>query len=177
MHRSAIVIFLVAVFSMSHSAQSQDNTPTHQHIMPLMPPVIDGAAHPELIPDLTAYRLYLVMVSRPAAPTDNEVKRQNLQIAKVGLQDSDSKALVVVLTTFHSEYQSLVQAYNEEATEAWNHGEKPDAAPFLLRRDQLVESTLGKLKATLTPNGWERLDAHVHNEKRRMKVNAKEEVQ
>jgi hypothetical protein len=76
-------IFL-AILSIVNStrAQTVDSAHNHAHTQ-----VTDGAVNPELIPDSTAYRLYFAMVSRPFVPSDDQVKRQKLEIGRVGLQE------------------------------------------------------------------------------------------
>jgi hypothetical protein len=176
MRALANLIFVAAIlYGCLAAAQSAESAPAaHQHTQPN---VIDGAVHPEMIPDSTAYRLYLVMVSRPVSPTDPQKKRREAQLGKIGLQDADRKALDVILGNFHSEYQNLIQTFNQKATAAWARGERPDTESLRLQRDQLVQSTHDALNATLTAKGKEILDTHVQNEKKHMKIPAKEGVQ
>jgi hypothetical protein len=95
-------------------------------------------------------------------------------LAQIALSDADRKAIVPILTNFKIQYESLVRAYNQEATAAWSRGEKPDAVSFLVQRDQIVQSTRDALNAKLSPDGTARFDAHVKAEKKRMKVNGNE---
>jgi|SRR5271157_4804905 len=175
--RSIAMLTFLALLSMVYPAQAQSVVSTssaHEHPQAN---IIDGAAHPELIPDLTAYRLYLVMVSKQSNPTDDQKKRQEAQLRKIGLQEADRKTLAVQLSNFYSEYQNLIQTFNQKATVAWARGERPDIESLRLQRDQLVQSTRDALKAALTANGWALLDAHVQNEKKHMKIRVKEEAQ
>lgn len=169
MHRHAVTLVLLAIISITSPAQSQTTTPTHQHAM--AGPAIDGSVHPELIPDLTAYRLWLVMVSVPPAPTDNQKYRQNLQIAKIGLSDSDQSLLVPILADFYTQYHKLIDDYNAEATAAWaTHGQVPDIASMQSQRDQLVQSFHDQLRVALTSNSWILLNGHVQSQKKKMKL-------
>lgn len=131
-------------------------------------PVIDGAVNPELIPDLTAYRLWFTSVSRGPNPSDAEVQRQSFQVNKTRMTADDQKILIGVLTTFKIQYQNLIQSFNEEATAAWSRHESPNFAAFVLQRDLLVQSTRDSLKGKLTPGGSMLLDAHIQSEKRHM---------
>jgi hypothetical protein len=146
---------------------SQTNAPTHNHPAAS---VIDGAAHPDLIPDLTAYRLWFAAVSRPPAPTDEQIKSQHMQLAKIGLRDPDEKTLVSILADFSAQYHALIQNYNAEATAEIARGESPDLAALRLQRDLLVQSTHDRIKMTLAPGSWALVDSHVQNEKKRMKI-------
>jgi hypothetical protein len=128
--------------------------------------------HPELIPDLTAYRLWFVSVSRGIDPTTDEVRHQSAQIDRVGIGDVDRKALISILTTFTLQYQALIQSFNAEATDAWAKGEAPNVAAFQLQRDQLIQSIHDALKANLSAGAWAALDAHVKGEKSSMKISA-----
>jgi hypothetical protein len=128
------------------------------------------AVNPELIPDLTAYRLWFVSVSRGPNPSDAEVQRQSVQLNKTRLVTDDQKVLIGVLTTFKIQYQSLIQSFNEEATSAWSMHENPNFEAFVLQRDLLVQSTRDSLKGKLSPGGLMLLDVHVQSEKRHMHV-------
>lgn len=168
MNRLSMAIVLLAMIAFNTSARPQAaESPAHTHTASS---IIDGSLHPELIPNLTAYRLWLVAVSAPPLPTDEQSKRQNAQLARVGLQDSDRKKLIGILADFHAKYQALIQQYNVEATTEMARGEKPDVASMRLQRDELVQSIHDQIKAVLTAEDWSRLDAHVQNEKRRMKI-------
>ena len=154
--RILATLSILAVLPILNPARAQSTAPTHQHTPEKM---IDGAANPELIPDLTAYRLYLVMVSQPASPKDEQNKRQEAQLRKIGLQEADEKALFAALENFNYEYRNLIEGYNRQATAAWARGQKLDIGSLRLQRDQVVQSTHDALKAALTPAGWARLGA------------------
>jgi hypothetical protein len=169
--RSIITLSVLAFLSALNPAEAQNASVVHQHIPAKM---IDGAMHPELIPDLAAYRLYLVMVSKPPNLTDVQKRKQEAQLGKINLQEPDKQALLAVLADFNYEYRNLIQTYNELATAAWAHGERSDINPFRQQRDQLVQSTHDALKTKLTAAGWGRLDAFVLSEKKHMKISAQE---
>ncbi len=169
MTRFVTCITFLALLPFSFSSQDQNSTPAHHHAQAS---VIDGATHPELIPDLTAYRLYFVTVSKPPDATNDETKHQAAQLAKIGLKEADRKTLIVILSTFNAQYRSLVKAYNEEATAA--NGEGADIGSFQLQRDQIVQSTHDTLKARLSAGGWALLDSHVQGEKKNMTLGVKE---
>lgn len=81
------------------------NSPHHQADVSI---VIDGAVHPELIPDSLAYRLYFVALSTGQNPTEVERRRQRMHIMKVGLVESDQEAFISLLLDFRSTYDALV---------------------------------------------------------------------
>ncbi len=62
----SLALLVLSVFALGTLAQ---NPVPHQH--PMSPPnLIDGSKNPELVPDSTAYRLYLISVSIPANSTE-----------------------------------------------------------------------------------------------------------
>jgi len=132
--------------------------------------VVDGAATPELIPDSSAYRLFLVVVGVSSSPSVEDAARQTTNVAKIGLSDSDSQALIAVANDFKVAYESAMAAYNTTADALQAGGQVPDVDSFIAQRDLLVESTLAKLKSTLSPPGMAKLHAHIQSEKRGMKV-------
>ena len=160
---------LFCAFCTGASAQQSDVPviPLHAHTQSGM---IDGFNHPELIPDISAYRLYLLAVSRSASPTDDERKSQAAMLRPVHLSDQDNQALIAVLVSFRERYMRLIQDFNKRAESAQVKGQYLDQAPLLRDRDTLVQSTHDTLKSVLTPVGWSHLDNHVQNEKRMMKI-------
>lgn len=162
----------LAVLSISCSALSQDSAPTHQHGPAKM---IDGSVNPELIPDLTAYRLYLLAVSKPQNPTDSQKRHQAAQLGMIGIQEGDRQTILAVLANFRSQYESLIRTYNEIATAANARGESADPGPLERQIDQLTQSSHDELRGAMTAGGWARLDARVQSEKKNMKIGAGEE--
>jgi hypothetical protein len=161
----------VAVLFLYQPGYAQTTVSAHNHDLAN---IIDGSVTPDAIPDMTAYRLYMAMVSRASSATDGEKKQQSAQLAKVGLQRADRDALLAVLVAFNSQYRNLIQSYNDEAKASSSRGDAPDQVSFLLQRDQIVRSAHDTLKATLSPDGWSRLDAFVKEEKKMMKVSVQE---
>jgi hypothetical protein len=168
-----IRLVLLAVLSVSSTtvlAQAQ-NVVVHQHAPANL---IDGRVHPELIPDLTAYRLVLIAISKPPDPTNDQIKHQQAQLSKIGLQELDERGLISILANFNAEYRNLIRTWNEQATAANARGQRADLNYFRLERDQLVQSTHDAIKSNLSANGWARFDAYVQHEKTHMKVSARE---
>lgn len=134
------------------------------------PGLIDGSKNPELIPDSTAYRLFLLTVAVPLDAPPAELKRQHALLRWSGLDENDVQPAVEILSDFRSQYDELVNQYNESAAQADKAGGAPDLQTFLYQRDALVKYTRERLKLNLTPTGMASLDAHVQQEKQGMKV-------
>ena len=162
-----IVLSVFAVFALGAWAQSP--APQHQH--PVLT-VIDGAKNPELIPDSTAYRLWLVTVSLPPNSTEKQRTFQQAHLKKLRLTGPDSPALLSVLTEFKSQYLSLIALYNESAKAALLNGSQADQKGFLQQRDDLVSSTRAAIAQRLTQEGAARIDAHVQGEKSHIQLHA-----
>ena len=124
--------------------------------------VIDGAQHPELIPDSTAYRLYFETVAKMPADL------LRVQLSSAGLSSDEIDRAAAAIQQFKSSWDTLRDTYNQ-AVEA---GTGPDLETFLFKRDRLVEQLLSNLQTIVTAEGYSRLQAHVQLEKRHMKVSA-----
>ncbi|MGH9454955.1 MAG: hypothetical protein ACRD2O_13385, partial [Terriglobia bacterium] len=105
------------------------------------PALIDGARHPELVPDLVAYRLFFVTVAEPAQPTAEQKARQRAQLLTAGLKQDDLQHASSVLATFKAEYGDLVERYDESVDVANRSGKAPDLQRFLSQQDALVQAT------------------------------------
>jgi hypothetical protein len=158
------LIIALSVFALGTQAQ----TPQHQH---LDVTVVDGAKNPELIPDSTAYRMWLVTVSLPPNATEQERTFQQAHLKKLQLTNSvDHLALLSILTEFKSQYLSLIARYNEAAKAALLNGGQADEKLFLQQRDDLVSSTRAAIARQLAPESAARVDAHVQGEKKQIRL-------
>ncbi|MGC1418485.1 MAG: hypothetical protein WA817_24590 [Candidatus Acidiferrum sp.] len=165
MIRCAAVLILF-VFALGASAQTP---PQHQHTL-TVPNLIDGAVHPELIPDSLAYRLYLLTMATGPNPTESEQMRQHVHIMRTGLLDTDQRTLIDILSDFRSRYDALVNEYNSSAMAANARSESTDAQPLLRKLDDLVQSTRDSISARLSTQGAAKLHAFVVSEKKNMKI-------
>ena len=162
-------VSLCVWFAFAIGAWAQNSPPPHQHTAQN---IIDGAVHPELIPDSVAYRLYFVAVSETPSPLPNESSRQHAHLQKAGLSENDIQSAGKVLANFKTEYAAIIDSYNH-SNEVLNNTD--DGLPlFLAKRDALVQATRDALKATLSPQGMASFHANIQKEKAMMKVAAKE---
>lgn len=170
--RCCLLVFtFVTVSVATHLVEAQEAVPAH-HLASSA--IIDGAEHPELIPDLTACRLYLAAVSEPPDPTVEQRNRQNARLRKIGLDAVDLRTLMTILADFYSGYHGMIDKYNEDAMAAWERLQRTDKAPLLLQRDDLVRSTRDNLKRALSSDGWARFEAYIQGEKSHMRISASE---
>lgn len=130
---------------------------------------IYGKDHPELIPDNTAYRLYLTVIGETPNASPQKRERQMAFASKAPLSASDTTALIVVADWYKTQWTAMVNDYNSKVAAANDHGTPlPDGRAFLAKRDALVEQARGLLKKSLPAASMGRLDAHVQSEKRHM---------
>jgi len=127
--------------------------------------MIDGSQHPEMIPDSIAYRLYFTTASLPSNPTAEQMQLQIAQLGMIGLNASDTKAVMETLAAFRVQFDSLVADYNSSA----DRGEA-NVELFTLQMELLVANTRGALKASLSAEGMALFDAYVQAEKQHMQI-------
>jgi hypothetical protein len=162
-------LFIVALgFSVLVSSSYCQSFPPHHHAA--ADTIVDGAIHPEMIPDSIAYRLYFVTVAIEPDATDEDRARQQSHLRKTGLPASDVAIIKDVLTEFRTAYDILVAQYNQSAQAAEARNEIPDIAGFFRQLDGLVLNTRDKLKLRLTPGALSQFESFVQSEKKHMKV-------
>ena len=176
MTRSLISAALFVSFTLSTFAQLPSQpigSSAHQH--PGLAPTqqIDGSVNPNGIADLTAYRMFLLVVAKKpdAKPEElaQENSRQQGHLHDMGISEQDSKLLIPILDEFRAKYASMIRDYNQYAEAKARLGEVADSASFIVQRDILVQATRDKLKA-LSFDAQSRFDTHVQHEKERMKT-------
>jgi hypothetical protein len=133
--RPVVVVVVVLVLSVFASGSRGQNSTAHQHAAPNL---IDGAVHPELIPDSTVWRLWLAAVSLSPNATEKERMFQQAHLATLQLTNADSVQLNTILTEFKGQYLALIARYNESAKVL---GSQADITLFRQQRDELVSST------------------------------------
>ena len=177
MTRCVTAVVGVLVFAFGAWAQ---NSPPHNHSAANVQ-TIDGAKNPELIPDNTAFRLWLVTVSTLPNASVQERERQEAHFNRLHFSSPlDRPLLQSILTNFKSQYTSLINHYNEAQKAAWASGPVPiaqqqaDLKLLLEQRDELVAATRVAITNQLSTEGANHVMAHVVSEKQFMKIVAKE---
>jgi len=155
------------MFAFAFGAWAQSSPPQHQHVAPNL---IDGAVHPERIPDSVAYRLYLVTVSTGQNPAEAEQIRQRAHLVKTGLVDTDQQIFTSILSDFRTKYDALVAEYNDSAKAATARNKTTDVHTLLEKLDDLVQSTRNTISVRLSSRGAAKLHSFVVSEKKNMKV-------
>lgn len=152
-----VTLFVLSVFAVGAWAQT---SPPHQH----SETVIDGAKNPELIPDSTAHRLWFITVSQLPNATQQDRDRQRAHLASLQLSALDNLQLITILAEFKSQYNSLIERYNQSAK-----GGQPDMKLFLQQRDDLVQTARAAITLRL-PESASRIDARVQEHKKHIQL-------
>jgi hypothetical protein len=168
--RSALVVISICLAGGYTAAQT---APT-AHLHTAKVNVIDGSAHPERIPDASAYRLFFLAVSLAPNSSYDDKLRQASHIGKIGLNDQDKENLISRLAIFSAEYRTFMGNWNVAAMTALKNGQQFNATEFLKQRNALVQSTRNSLAVAISSSGLARLQQHITAEKSRMKVDAEE---
>lgn len=149
-----LFVLLGCVLLIPTIAQSQH---VHSNVV-----VIDGSKHPELIQDITAYRLFSLNLTQNPGPgrTVAEVHRDRLK--PLGLSEQEISASYFTLQDFRRKYDQLAAEYNasERGSAEWD--------AFVEKRNTLIDWARQELKIYLSPSSLKSLDREVISEKSNM---------
>lgn len=154
--------FTLVVLCCLLAVTSLAQTPTHAH--PPSQDIIDGSRTPNLIPDLTAWRLWLIAVTaedktKPEIATD----RRHAFLRMAGVADGDMVMADEVLAHFKMNYASLIDDYND-------HVSTTSIEDLRAQRDALVQATQTSLLGRLAPRSVTSLKTFILGEKAKMKI-------
>ena len=124
---------------------------------------IDGSVTPELIPDSTAYRLFMNAVAEPAGATPEQIARQRAKLSRAFLSEADLNQVFPIFANYQQQRQNLTQTYQTASalrtTQAYES-----------QRDAITTATVAQLKAALSADGMTRLEDLIQGEKRHMTI-------
>jgi hypothetical protein len=149
------------------SLLAQGHKPT-SHVHSTVPTdIIDGAKTPNLIPDVAAWRLWLLAVTtEDKTKPELKIDRLHSFLRVAGVGDDEMPLAEEALAHFRMDYQTLVDHYNKRMSD----GEQPSLAEFRAQRDALVQATQTSLLGVVAPRSAIYLKSFVKGEKSRMKV-------
>lgn len=139
------------------------------HATPQDSVVVDGAQHPELIPDERAYHIVLLTASASERSTDvarKDVARKyaNAVVASLPFVEQDRRAFADLAAQYR---KSLEQLEDEQRTVLGDHDRQRS---IYNRKQQLLENTIGALREQLTVTGVAQVLAYAQRAKRNMKL-------
>jgi hypothetical protein len=163
-------ILCLLVFASSLSATAQTTNTVHNHTT--NEDIIDGSKTPELVPDSTAWRLWLLAVTAtdPQHPELDQA-RQDAQLLSAGFEREDLPVMRQNLSTFKIAYDALVEDHNQAVT----RGSSPSVVSFKAARDSLVKATQTRM-LSIKVDAEARVRGFINQQKRHMRV-SKTEVQ
>jgi len=136
---------------------------------------IDGSVNPEGISDVVAFRLFFSVVaeSRPLQLRTQESttistdvvasSKQKAKLTPVKLSQSDQALIVTVLAGFKSDLQNVMASPPKSLANAATQSADQSM-------DSVTQNTINLLRSKMTPDGFERLQAYVREEKQKMKI-------
>ena len=159
-------LFVVSVLLGTLAGMTFAQTAEHNHNM-APPDLIDGAKNPNLIPDLTAWRLWLISVTTedPDHP-ELAADRTRAFLRAAAIQESDLPAAEEALSHFRTDYATLLESHNTRL----NSGENVPISEFVLQRDTLVKATQTSMLGKIGQVSAGRLKAWVIGQKKSMQI-------
>ena len=129
----------------------------------LVPVTIDGAVHPEQIPDSLALRFVLLSLSLPANPTSVDLKKQELRLRRIPMSNNDKQILTRIAKDFGRDFKqwqsALVPSENLSSD---------ILAQEVSERDALVARYKANLSSSLSSQGSAGFAAYLLLEKAKM---------
>jgi hypothetical protein len=138
------------------------------------PDTIDGAKHPELIPDDVAYRLIFLAVAEPEGAPAARIALARAKIAPARLSEDDAEAFLALLAAFRKQFDALNAQERDLLRRNFAVHPLSTIAEQLggirAQRAKLFADTIAALPARLSDEGMAKLDAHLQKEKHGMKM-------
>jgi hypothetical protein len=130
-----------------------------------LPLSVDGAKHPELIPDFVAYRHFLSVTAVSTSASKTEIDRRDSFLALVRLSPKDRAAYVAALGNVGDALTSI-----EHQKRLLDHANATEVANLKRQQGQLLDDTATRALRALSAEGASRLQAHING---RVKANIK----
>lgn len=124
----------------------------------LPPGTIDGSVTADLIPDDTAYRIFLSAASRqPMSPID-ELSRQRAMLSRARLSENDFGEFAAIVADFQAKMEAL------------DHSSHSPAIDPAVSHNSILMAARNQLATRLSAEGLSNLHRLIQVEKRRMKI-------
>ena len=154
-----LVPLLLTSVALAVFGQTTTTVPAHTHDSE---DIIDGSKNPELIPDVIAWRLWMLSVIAPdPAHPELAQHRQDVFLKTAGFDDNELDKAKQVLLQFKADYESLRQAHNDQVKAGTAGNIRP-------QRDSLAATTRDRLLA-ITVHGDDIKD-FLKGEKAKMRI-------
>jgi hypothetical protein len=129
------------------------------------PGTIDGAKHPELIPDEVAYKMFFLSLLEPADPTLVQPARQEAKLRMIGLSTDDKAALLEALSDFQKGLADL-KGRSDEILKATPNpvpgsAEWQELSGIETQTNTVVTGTVEALRSRLSQDGFAKLQTRL----------------
>jgi hypothetical protein len=130
-------------------------------------PMILGSERPDLIKDITAYRLWFLALAddQEKGLTERQQARFNHDLK---FTDQEARDTSEVLSEFKVKYAAFIEDNHNRTA----HGEVDTDA--LIRRDQIVQEAIDKIQGRISSQSFETLHNHVVARKAFMRITPQE---
>jgi hypothetical protein len=128
-----------------------------------LPLAVDGAKHPELIPDYVAYRHFISVTAVSTTASQKEIDRREAFLAQVRLSPKDGAAYVAALGNIRDALTSI-----ERQGRLLDHADAAALSNLKRQQGQLLDDTATRALGSLSAEGVSRLQEHING---RVKAN------
>ena len=135
------IVIAVLAFAITSSAQP-----------PAAGTLIDGAAHPEQIPESLAFRMFYRFLAQPANPTPEQIDRQQALVAPANLSEKDLQQLASVMADYYVGLENLRREVRIAKEASPNGLDAATAQRLTAERDSIVDEATSKLEALCPSN-------------------------
>lgn len=131
--------------------------------------VVDGASHPQEIPETVAFRMFYRALAQPANATPEQIDMQRALVSSATLSESDLKQLFWVMADYRASLDNL--RHNVKLARQLPKGvDEATAQRLTAERDQIVEQATANLTATLSKEGMAHLHELILSERKNMAI-------
>lgn len=132
-------------------AYAQEHSADHHDPSQPPPLLVDGRTDPSLIPDVVAYRHFVMAVSLQAEASEEDVRRRDAFLAMAALPPADRIAVILATAGVADELAIGRQLKQSQIADVGA------LAAHHQRRDLLLRNAQERIQTALTPEGNERL--------------------
>ena len=164
------------VFSLPLQAQHQHPTSPPLGSKSIVKLIADGSKEPQMIPDEAALRVLFLSIAIPTDPTQRQLANYDNKIRRMSLNSADRNVFISAMKSFHAQKQ-VHQASLALSSQQMKFAVPATTGPILNKIvatngliDKLAVDTYNSLSLTLSPEGWDKLKAHLAYAKTKMKL-------
>lgn len=124
-------------------------------------PAAGAARNPEKVPDHLAVQHFLLAFSVPASPSPVELKRQEAQLASLGLGADERAVMKQELARFRAQWEELDRQWSRAGQQSQPEEQSRALSAIAAARSGLSVSAISRIRGLLSPESGERVDRHI----------------